>query len=146
MSNAPDPDFSQQARDAIKTALSQGAKATPDHMARIVVEQITSAARASQDQRRAVISACRAALEDLNLVGMDLSALTIQVLRGLSRISLMVRVDPQDVMTWVMEGVAEVAVTLGEDACERMAKAIEHEFIGAGPAFAELCGQARRRA
>jgi hypothetical protein len=145
MPNGPDPDFAQQTRDAIKTALAKGDRATPALMAKIVVDQITNASRASQDQRQAVMDVCRVALGDLHLVGVDLSATTVQTLNGLSRISLMTRVGPQDLMTWVMAGIAEVAATLDKPARDAMVKAIESEFMGAGSAFAELCEKARKK-
>ncbi|MCX5794787.1 MAG: hypothetical protein NTY77_04765 [Elusimicrobia bacterium] len=145
MPDAPDPDFPQQARIAIRKALAEGVKATPAEMSRIVVDQIADASRASQDQRQAVIAVCRASLGDLHVLGMDLSETTIQTLRDLSRTSLMSRVDPQDVMTWVMEGIAEVAATLDRPACNAIVSAIDGEFMGAGQAFAELCEKARRK-
>lgn len=139
-------DYEQQARHAVKTALASGTRATPAAMSKVVVNQVANAARATQDQRKAVMMVCFAALRDLHLLGMDLSEITIQILHELSHISLMVRVNPQDVMTWVMEGIAQVAVTAGDPVCIEMAKAIEHEFIGAGAAFSELCEKARGKA
>jgi hypothetical protein len=139
MPTIPDSDFSKQAHDAIKTALSQGARGTPAAMARVVVDQINNASRASQDQRQAVNAVCRAALGDLHLLGLDLSETTLQILHGLSRISLMTRVGPQDLMTWVMEGIAQAAAALHQSCRDAMIRAIESEFMGAGSVFAELC-------
>lgn len=132
----------KSARDAVNAALLKGAD--PSVLAKLICQQIAMAARGSQDPKDAVVAAARGGMAGVFLGNQDVPATTVEVLSGLAEMSLMTRAGPQELMSWVMEGVAAVVANVPDGIGSKIADAIEERFQGAGQAFSALCDQASR--
>jgi hypothetical protein len=98
-----------------------------------------------QDPRLTVAAVCRGILGGLLLNGQPLAPAAVAIMKELGNVSHDVPVTPEDLMTWAMEGFAQIAVVSGPEASQTMETAIEESFMGAGSVFAEACGAARKK-
>lgn len=137
-------DHEKPARDAVTAALAQGADL--DKLATIVLQHVSHSARAAQETKAAVVSAVRGAFLGAALGLQDVPELALRVLEGLPNISLMMRAGPEDLMSWVMEGVADAAAAAATpDGRDKISTRIEEKFMGAGQVFEKLYDQARAK-
>ena len=85
----------------------------------------------------------RGALAAVFLGGQDVVETAIQVLAYLPNISLMTTAGASDLMSWVMEGIADVTPVAGPEVRDKLAARIDEKFMGAGEVFAALCAKAK---
>lgn len=135
-------DHEKAARDAVNAEILKGAN--PPVLAKLICRQVALAARGSHDAKEAVVAAARGGMQGVFLANQDVPGTAVGVLSGLSEISLMSRAGPQELMSWVMEGIAAVAASGGGGVSSKVADAIEERFQGAGEVFSALCDKAAR--
>jgi uncharacterized protein (DUF111 family) len=78
---------------------------------KIIVAAIrgTTAAKASQNPEQSVHQICKGIMEGLLLIEQDLAKAAVQILRNMAEAAQEVHLDPAQMMTWAMEGIAEIA-------------------------------------
>lgn len=136
-------DHEKNARDAATAALKEGADA--DKLAAVALQQVSGAARAASDAKGAVVAAVRGAMTGVFLGGADVVETAMKTLEGLPNISLMMRAGPEELMSWVMEGIADVTPTAGAHTADTLETRIEEKFMGAGAVFRDLCRKAQAK-
>jgi len=136
-------DFEKGAFEAI-TRLPPGAD-DPRAAGKTVAQLLSRASHAAKDNHHAIVSVSKGVMAAMKLKGGDLPEMAVQMLKSLSNMTLMTRVDPQDIMTWVMEGIAEASFGAASDVRGAIGDHIESQFQGAGEVFAQLCEKAIRK-
>ena len=135
------PDFEKQAKDAVAASIAAGdALAVP-----VMCQHISHAARISKDPKQAVVAVCRGSMQALLLGGQNLPDAAVALIEALPNISLMMRVGPEDMMSWVMEGVADVTPLAGPEVRETLTARIEEKFMGASSIFDGFCDAALKK-
>lgn len=141
MEQAAEYDFEKLAREIVVSRLGSLAKA-PEAAAEIAKKIIVAGVRSTkvrQDPRLTVSLVCRGVLSGMLVLDKDLGETAVRVLREIPLIAHEVPLDPGDLMTWAMEGIASVAHLAGQDARLDIQGRIEESFLGAGAVFARLC-------
>jgi len=126
----------------IRQAVSAGGI---DKAVTVVGQWISRAAGSSKDPRPAVVGVCRGGMGALLVAGQDLPEAAVKILESLPNLSLMMRVGPEELMSWVMEGIAEVTVIAPPEAADAIRTRIDERFMGAGEVFDSLCEKSRRK-
>jgi len=134
------PDFEKQAQDAVTASLKAGSPAVP-----VICQQISHAARMSKDPKSAVISVCLGSMNAVLLAGQSVPDAAIALMDALPNTSLMMRTSPEDLMSWVMEGVAGVTPMAGAEVRDAVSAKIEEKFMGASAIFNEFCEAASKK-
>lgn len=116
------------------------APAAAGAVARQIVVKAVAGTSARQEPRVSVAAACRGVMSGMLILGKDLPSASVAILAQMNAAAAATHQDPADLMTWAMEGIAPVAKLAGRDACERIEAAVEASFMGAGSAFAAICG------
>ena len=141
-------DFEKLAREIVAGRLAGLAERAPETAAEITRRILISALQSTltrQDPRQSVSAVCRGALGGLMLIDQDLAKAAPLILKELHAVSQEVPLAPEDLMTWAMEGLAEVAVVSGKQTEYSMHSAIEGSFMGAGEVFDRACAAARKK-
>ena len=134
MASEKEAALEKSARDSVNAALG-GAEPSPKKAAGAIVQQISHAARASKDTREAVVAAVRGGIGAVLVSGVDLAETAVLTLESLSNMSLMMRVSPEDLMSWVMEGIASIAPMANPAVRDAIQNKIDEKFMGAGEVF-----------
>ncbi len=134
MANEKEAAFEKSARDFVNAALG-GAEPSPKKAAAAIAQQIAHAARASKDTREAVVAAVRGGIGASFVAGVDLPETSVLTLESLSNMSLMMRVSPEDLMSWVMEGIASIAPSASPTVRDAIQNKIDEKYMGAGEVF-----------
>ncbi|MEQ1920403.1 MAG: hypothetical protein ABL955_14530 [Elusimicrobiota bacterium] len=134
------PDIEKQAQDAVTESLKAGAPSAP-----VMCQQISHSCRVSKDPKSAVISVCRGSMNAVLLAGQSVPDATIALMEALPNTSLMMRTSPEDLMSWVMEGVADVTPMAGAEVRDAISARIEEKFMGASAIFNEFCEAALKK-
>jgi hypothetical protein len=77
------------------------------------------------------------------MIDKSLPEAAVAILQGMSETAVLVHLDPGDLMTWGMEGIASVCHVAGTEARLSVRMAIEESFMGAGEVFGALCENRR---
>ncbi len=109
---------------------------------KILIAAVVGAPR--QEPRLTVTAVCRGVMGGLLLIEKDLPEAAVLILRELSPIAHETHLDPAELMTWGMEGIAQVAALAAPEVQWRIQERIEESYLGAGPVFRELCGRFSR--
>ncbi|MBI3552891.1 MAG: hypothetical protein HY077_10275 [Elusimicrobia bacterium] len=75
------------------------------------------------------------------LLNKSLPEAAVKLLHEMPAISSAVHLDCGDLMTWGMEGIAEVCHLAGHEVRHSVQAAIEENFMGAGEAFSAVCSR-----
>jgi hypothetical protein len=137
-------DFDKLTREMVVATLRNSEKA-PQQAAQMAATTITSgvlSTRARQDPRLTVIGVCRGAMSGILLIEKDMIVTAVELLRSMGNLSHSTSLDPGDLMTWAMEGIASVMPMAAPDLKTRVQEAIEENFMGAGSVFAGICAKA----
>lgn len=134
-------DFEKQARDAVSSALLK----EPGTEIQTALRQIGLAAQAAAQPHEGVIAASRGGLTALWNANQNLADATVKILGGLSEMSLISRAGPEEVMTWVLEGIASASDMAGAEVQGDIRSKIEETLHGAGDVFQRLCDEARAK-
>jgi hypothetical protein len=141
--------FEKLAREIVAGRLAGLADRAPEAAAEIAKRILIAAlqsTREKQDPRESVEAICRGVLGGLMLINQDLSRAAPLILKELGHVSHEVPLSPEDLMTWAMDGFAQVAVLAGDDSPLKIENAIDASFMGAGRVFATACARERAKA
>jgi hypothetical protein len=136
-------DFEKQAKEAVAASIALGSAAVLT--VPIMCQQLSHAARMSADPRIAVIAVCRGSMKAVLLGGQSVPDTAIALMEALPDMSLMMRAGPEDLMSWVMEGIADVTPMAGADVRETLRARIEEKFMGASSIFDAYCEAAAQK-
>lgn len=137
-------DFEKLAKELVTSRLS-GVGNVPAACAEVARKMIVSAVTstgARQDPRKTVNDVCRGLISGALLLNKELPPIAVALLGETAVIANELALDPMEMMTWAMEGIAAVCHTAGADCESAVQEAIEQKFMGAGEAFAAACAAA----
>lgn len=127
----------------------RGAKDAPEQAAKIAVQAIvvgikgTQAAGAKQSPAESVRKISQGIIEGMVLLDGDVASTVVEILRRTADAGNQVSLDPADMMTWVMEGIAANAKILTPQQMNKTHDAIDVAFMGAGQVFINLAEKAK---
>ncbi|MBI4376405.1 MAG: hypothetical protein HY549_08140 [Elusimicrobia bacterium] len=138
-------DFEKLSREIIVGQLkdSPNAPSAAAELARQMIIKGVLGTQVRQDPRLTVSAVCRGVLSGILLIEKDLPQTAVEVLSQMSAISQEVPLDPGDLMTWAMEGMAQVAQTAGGAAQSAIQEHLEERYMGTGVVFSSLCRKTR---
>lgn len=145
----PDPyDFEKLAREIITQRLEKlddnyTSIAVAEIAKKIIVTAVKST-KVRQSPKVTVTQICRGALNGAMFIGKDLKLAAMDLLRMMPDIALKTNLDPGDLMTWGMEGIAGVMPVAGMEVRSAIRAKIEEEFMGAGDIFSTFCDKAQK--
>jgi len=139
-------DFEKLAREIVSSRLSrvENAPGTAAEIAKKIIVAAVKSTKVRQDPKTTVIQVCRGVLSGIMFIGQDIPETAIQILKMMSPIALELHLDPGDLMTWAMEGIADVTPMTGMDVRGAIRGRIEELFMGTGTIFSELCDKAAK--
>ena len=143
---APGPDFAKQAQDAINMKFAKGGDVSPAEAGLMACNLISHASRGSADAQAGVAAVCRGTMQAMLLNSKDLPQTAMAILDALPNVSLLTRVDPEKIMTWVLQGIAETMPAAGSVTQHSIQEKIEEQFMGVGAVFSSLCDDVRKKA
>ena len=134
-------DFEKLAREIVASRLAELEKApqAAGEIAKKIIVAAVQSTKVRQDPHLTVCAVCRGVLGGMLLINKNLPEAAVKVLQEMPAISHDVHLDPGDLMTWGMEGIASVCRMAGEGARHDVQVAIEESFMGAGEVFSEIC-------
>jgi hypothetical protein len=142
-----DYDFEKLARE-ISAERLKGLENAAEGAAEVAAKIITSSIQSTRDKQapgQTVTAVCRGVMAGLMLCGKELPEPAVAILSKMASLAAELNLDPQEMMTWGMAGVADVAVMASAEAPYAIGQAIEKKFMGAGEVFDALCTQAKAR-
>lgn len=142
---ADTPDFEKQAKDAVAESIKSNPAAGIALTVPLMCQHISHAARMSKDPKPAIIAVCRGAMNAVLLGGQSVPDAAVALMEALPNTSLMMRTGPEDLMSWVMEGVADVTPMAGGEVRDALRTKIEEKFMGASGVFDEFCEAALKK-
>ena len=140
--------FGQLTKEIIVSRLQDIATA-PDVAAEIAKKTIVSGVRGTagsgQSPQETVEQICLGAMRGLLLIEKDLPRGAGQILKRMSEAATELHVDPNDLMTWAMRGIAGIAPMISDEIQWKIREQIEEDFQGAGEVFSRLCVEAKSK-
>lgn len=135
-------DHEKQSKDAVAAAIAADPSAGPLKTVPVICQRISAAAAMNAQPKQAVVSTCRGAILAVLVSGQSVPDTTIALMEALPNISLMMRSGPEDLMSWVMDGVAQATKLAPASVRDGVRAKIEEKFMGASSIFDELCREA----
>ncbi len=111
-----------------------------------IVAAVGAARARKEDPHLVVGDVCFGAMKGLMLIDKDLPAAASAILANLSEAANEVHVDPQEMLTWALEGFAKLTTVAQDDAIYKIRAAIDKQFMGAGDVLDKLCKQEKSKA
>ena len=145
MTMTDSPDFEKQAQETVTACIKSNPLGGSARIVPVICQQIAHAARVNKAPKDAVIAACRGAANAVLLGGQSVPDAAIGIMDALPGMSLMMRSGPEDLMSWVMEGVADVMPMAGDEIRDALSARIEEKFMGASMIFNENCEAANKK-
>lgn len=140
--------FGQLTKEMIVSRLKEISDA-PGVAAEIARKTIIAGVRATQasrqDPRETVEEICMGAMSGLLLIEKDLPEGAVRILHSMSEASHELHLDPSEMMTWAMAGIARISALVGPDTRWQIRCAIQEAYMGAGEVFDRLCQEAERK-
>lgn len=130
----------------------RGAKDAAELAANIACQTIVAglkgvrAAGGEQGAAESVRLVTKGMLTGLVTADLDFVEASVFLLQRLSDAAEKTGIDPAEMMTWAMEGMAEQSAILSADRVGALEAAVDQKFMGAGSMFSALCNKARRGA
>lgn len=138
-------ELEKQAKDAVAAAIAKDPAAGTALTVPVMCQHISHAARAAKDPRTAIVAVCRGSMNAVLLGGQSVPDAAVSLLEALPNMSLMMSTGPEDLMSWVMEGIADVTPLAGPEVRDALRVKIEEKFMGASSIFDGFCEAAARR-
>lgn len=132
-------EIEKQAKDAVAASIQSDPGAGAVRTVPVMCQQISAAARLYKEPKDAVVAVCRGSMHAVLLSGQSVPDASVALLDALPNMSLMMRSGPEDLMSWVMQGIAEATKMAPADVREGVRAKIEEKFMGASAIFDELC-------
>lgn len=139
-------DFEKLAREIVINRL-KGSDNAPEGAAELLKQLIVGGVTGTkfrQEPRVTVSAICRGIMSGILLIEKDMPLTAVKILTELPLVSNEVPLDPGELMTWAMEGMAQVAHMAGPAAEGAIQERIEEKFMGAGSVFSDLCHKAAK--
>lgn len=141
-------DFEKLAREIITSRLADipaetAASAAAEVAAKIIVAGVLSTSK-RQDPHLTVSGICRGVMSGMLLIEKDLVATSVALLKSMAGLAAETHLDPAEMMTWAMEGIAAVCAVGHEDLKADIREALEQNFMGTGEVFGEVLAKAAR--
>lgn len=137
-------DFERLAKELVTGRLAEvgDVPAACAEVARKMVVSAVASTGSRQDPRKTVTDVCRGLMSGALLLNKELPPIAVALLAETATMANELNLDPMEMMTWAMEGIAAVCHTAGADCESAVQEAIEQKFMGAGEAFAAACAAA----
>ncbi|MBI4345829.1 MAG: hypothetical protein HY553_03175 [Elusimicrobia bacterium] len=121
----------------------------PTVAAEVVKKTIVAGVQATkargEDPHLTVQDVVQGALLGLILIEKDVVAATTAILGRLSEAAQEVHIDPQEMLTWALEGVAKLTPLVERDVLYRIRVAADKQFMGVGEVFDKLCAKEKAK-
>lgn len=140
-----DTDYEKRAKDAVAACIAADAVGGTALTIPVITQQLSYAGRTSKDPKTAVVAVCRGAMQAVLVGGQSVPDAAVALLEALPNMSLMMRAGPEDLMSWVMEGIADVTPLAGPAVADAVSTKIEEKFMGASAIFNGFCDAAKSR-
>ncbi|MBI5202604.1 MAG: hypothetical protein HY925_13520 [Elusimicrobia bacterium] len=111
-----------------------------------IVAGVTAARARKEDPRLVVQDVVHGAMMGLILIDKDLPTAAASIMANLSEAANEVHVDPQEMLTWALEGMAKGMKMASPDVEYKIRAGIDKQFMGAGEVFDKLCKQEKSKA
>ena len=138
-------DLEKQAKDAVAAIVASNPAGGAARTASVICQHISHAARISKEPKTAVVAVCRGSINAVLLGGQSVPDTALALMEALPNISLMMRAGPEDLMSWVMEGIADVTPMAGVTVRDALRARIEEKFMGASGVFDKFCEAALKK-
>ncbi|PIR19774.1 MAG: hypothetical protein COV48_00110 [Elusimicrobia bacterium CG11_big_fil_rev_8_21_14_0_20_64_6] len=138
-------DLEKQAKDSVSAGIASDPMAGTARTVPIMCQHISHASRLSNDPKPAIVAVCRGSMNAVLLGGQSVPDAAVALLEALPNMSLMMRAGPEDLMSWVMEGIADVTPMAGVEVRDALRVKIEEKFMGASTIFDEFCEAALKK-
>lgn len=112
-----------------------------DMVKQTIFASMPSIKASGRDPKESVEDICFGAMSGLLLIEKDLPNGAMLILTGMAEIAQKVNIDPSELMTWTMEGIARIAPLVASHTLEDTRMRIEKEYMGAGEVFGSLCNK-----
>ena len=146
MLSMSDPiDFETQAKDAVAACIKADPAGGATKIVPVICQHLAHAARVTKEPKDPVVAACRGGFNAVLLGGQSVPDAAVGVMEALSGMSLSMRTSPEDLMSWVMEGAADVMPMAGAAIRDALHTRIEEKYMGASAIFDKLCEAAAKR-
>lgn len=110
-----------------------------DIVKQTILASIPSIKASGRQPKDSIEEICFGAISGLLLIEKNLPRAAVLILGKMAEISQKVGIDPSELMTWAMEGIARIAPMTTIQILEDTRTLIEHEYMGAGGIFYSLC-------
>ena len=139
MASQEEPDLYELARGQVSSQQGEAAE-----IAEKIIATALKSAKGKQETRMVVRRTCRGAMSGLILAKKNhwLPDAAISLLRAMARLADQFNLLPTDMMTWCMEGIADVTAIAGPESAAAIQSKIQVEFMGAEDIFKEFCQKA----
>lgn len=138
-------DFEKNAKDAVTVAIKADPVAGIIKIVPVIVQHVSLASRASKPPKDGVVASVRGSMQAVLLAGQSVPDAAMGLFDALPGMSLMVSAGAEDVMTWVMEGCADVTPMAGPEIRDALRTRIEEKYMGASAIFEGFCEAAKAR-
>ncbi|OIO06402.1 MAG: hypothetical protein AUJ52_12330 [Elusimicrobia bacterium CG1_02_63_36] len=144
----PDKSPLKNATQSFVSEKIQGESSPLDAAARAADEMITAVVRKTAGRSGAVPKdeivreVCHGAINALLLADLDLPKGAVILLDGMASVAQEVQVDPQELVTWALEGISRIANAVPKQKVADIAHAVDERFMGTAEVFRELCRKA----
>ncbi|MFC1679791.1 hypothetical protein ACFL2T_06225 [Elusimicrobiota bacterium] len=141
--------FDHLIREIVVTKLS----ADPDaaHEAALIAKYMivvgimgTGAAGSEQPPEVSVRLITKGMIEGAIVVETDVAEAAVEILQKMADAAQEVSLDPADMMTWAMQGIADSMALLPAEKVSTVHDAIDKAFMGAGEVFSKLCSRSQK--
>lgn len=139
-------DIEKQAKDAVTAAIGADPATGVAKSVAVICQQMSHAARLHKQPKDAVVAVVRGSMNAALLAGQNLPDTAVALLDALPNTTLMMSAGPEELMTWIMEGIADVTPVAGPDVRDALRVRIEEKFMGASTIFDGFCEAAAKRA
>lgn len=139
------PDFEKQAKDAISACITADPVGGAALTVPIMRQHISYATRMNKDPKPAVIAVCRGSMQAVLVGGQNVPDAALALLTSLPDMSIMMSTGAEELMSWVMEGIADVTPMAGPEVRDALSAKIEEKFMGVSSIFNGFCDAAAKR-
>jgi len=138
-------DFEKQAKDAVAATIAADPVAGIARPVPVMCQHISHAARLSKEPKAVVVAVTRGAMNAVLLGGQSVPDAAVGLMEALPNITLMMSAGPEDLMSWIMEGIADITPVAGPEVKDALRVRIEEKFMGASVIFDGFCEAAAKR-
>ena len=146
MSETEQIDLGKLAKEIVASRLKDIADTAPvaaEIAHKTIVAGVHASRATGKSAQRAVQEVCRGTLYGLLLIDKDLNASAMAILDRLPGTAQDIKMDPQELLTWALEGMSKVSTMMNPGALWKLREQINEKFMGVGELFDKMCEKAR---